>query len=322
MSDRRKDATTVTQTLNARVLNKLPFQNAQDFEDAKRGLIAPLPHNGVIYSHSHVDRYGGVRGIVCEEDVKAGKVKIVAPEGFLDAAIAENVLAGNVMSRRASYMYGNLLAVDAKGQVGVGLGMTTSTGTITLIPPTHTITYTGEKMKIDGLDCEFTIAPDSEVLEQLGYQSESGPWRNFYLTGAQELWEGVKKLPGAGTASPDTVKAMSMSLLFDYLGVRLNGEKAAGKKLVFNLNFTDTQEQYVLNLENTALTHQPDRQVENADTTLTLTRNAMNKIILRESTLAKEIASGKVKIQGSVDALSELVSLLDTFEFWFNIVEP
>ena len=86
------------------------------------------PVVALVYSHSHVDHYGGARGIVDEADVRAGKVKIIAPVGFLEAAVAENVLAGNVMSRRASYMYGNLLPADPKGQVGAGLGVTTSVG--------------------------------------------------------------------------------------------------------------------------------------------------------------------------------------------------
>jgi alkyl sulfatase BDS1-like metallo-beta-lactamase superfamily hydrolase len=103
------------------------------------------PVVAVVYSHSHVDHYGGVRGIVDEADVGAGKVKIYAPEGFLEAALAENVLAGNVMSRRASYMYGNLLPADPKGQVGAGLGISTSSGTIGLIPPTDTISETGQQ---------------------------------------------------------------------------------------------------------------------------------------------------------------------------------
>lgn len=94
------------------------------------------PVVAVIYTHSHVDHYGGVRGVVDEADVKSGKVKIYAPVGFLDAAVAENVMAGTAMSRRASYMYGNLLPPDPKGQVGAGLGTTTSAGTVTLIPPT------------------------------------------------------------------------------------------------------------------------------------------------------------------------------------------
>ena len=133
------------------------------------------PVVAVVHSHSHVDHFGGVKGVVSEDDVAAGKVKIVAPAGFLEAAVAENVLAGNAMSRRASYMYGNLLPPDPKGQVGAGLGMTTSVGTITLIPPTDEITETGQRMTIDGLTFEFLLAPDTEApaemhwfIEELG----------------------------------------------------------------------------------------------------------------------------------------------------------
>lgn len=100
-------------------------------------------------------------------DVEAGSVKIVAPVGFLEAAIAENVLAGNVMSRRASYMYGNLLPPDPKGQVGAGLGMTTSSGEVTLIPPTDYITETGQRMTIAGLDFEFMLAPETEAPSEM-----------------------------------------------------------------------------------------------------------------------------------------------------------
>ena len=121
------------------------------------------PIVAVVHSHSHVDHYGGIRGIIDEADVRAGKVKIIAPVGFLEAAISENVLAGNVMSRRSSYMYGNLLPADPKGQVGAGLGMSTSSGEITLIPPTDHVTETGQRMSIAGLDFEFMLAPDSEA---------------------------------------------------------------------------------------------------------------------------------------------------------------
>lgn len=491
------------------------------------------PVVAVVFSHSHVDHYGGVKGVVSEEDVKAGKAIVVAPVGFLEAAVAENVLAGNVMSRRASYMYGNLLPASPQGMVGTGLGMSTSTGTVTLIPPTHEITETGQKMNIDGLDFEFLLAPDTEApaemhwyieqlkaltaaencchtlhntysmrgtscrdpqawakymnqtldmwghktevlygmhhwpswgrerifemmekgrdgyrfindqtlrlanhgytpveiaeqvafppelanhwamrgyygsvnhnvkatytkylgwfdgnpatlhtlppeeaaqkyvammggadkvvegataafadgeyrwvaevvkhvvfadakheagrelladaFEQMGYQAESGPWRNFYLTGAKELREGVKALPTPNTGSPDTVRAMSIDLFFDYLGMRLNGPKAAGKKIVVNFNFTDTGETAVLFLANAALNHSLDRQDDNADATLTLTRTALNKIILQESTFDDEIESGEVQVNGRLAKVQELVSLLDSFEFWFNIVTP
>ncbi len=95
--------------------------------------LGKKPIHAVIYSHSHVDHYGGVRGIVDEADVKSGKVKILAPEGFTEHAISENVIAGNAMSRRAIYMYGALLPRNPEGGVNGGAGQTTSTGTATLL---------------------------------------------------------------------------------------------------------------------------------------------------------------------------------------------
>ncbi|WP_218508765.1 alkyl/aryl-sulfatase [Variovorax sp. dw_308] len=491
------------------------------------------PVVAVIYTHSHVDHYGGVRGVINEADVKSGKVKIYAPLGFLDAAVAENVMAGTAMSRRASYMYGNLLPPSPTGQIGAGLGTTTSAGTVTLIPPTDIIGKTGDTRTIDGLTYVFLYAPGSEApaeflfyikekkalnaaedsahtlhntyslrgakireplpwskylnqamsmwgsdvqvmygmhhwpvfgnkqvndhlaqqrdmyryindetlrmankgmtmteiaeqfkmpkaiaanfsnrgyygsvnhnvkatyvlylgwfignpatlnelppdetgkryvdmmggadnllkkakeyydkgdyrfvaqvvnnlvfadpnnqaaknlqadaLEQLGYQAESGPWRNFYLTGAKELREGVKKLPTPDTASPDTVRAMNMELFFDYLAMRLDGVKADGKTIRINLDFTDLKKKYALEMENGVLNHTEGRVLNNADTSLTLTRDTINKIMLKETTLKDAIASGAVKVQGNEGKLGELVSYLDNFDFWFPIVTP
>ena len=629
-------ATAATQKINAAVLRQLPFANKQDFEDARRGFIAPLPDNGVIrdkegkpvwdmsgfsfikegaaapetvnpslwrqsqllmyaglfqvtdrvyqvrgadasnisfiegdtgiivvdplisaecaraalnlyyqhrprkpvvaviYSHSHVDHYGGVKGVVSEDDVKAGKVKIVAPDGFLKAAVDENVMAGTAMSRRAGYMYGLILPPGPRGKVAMGLGPTVSTGTVTLIPPTDVITKTGQEMVLDGLKFVFQLAPDTEApaemhfylpqlqllcpaencshnlhnlytlrgaktrdalawskalnetlerwgnesevmlnvhhwpiwgrerivdrlkkqrdmyrylhdqtlrlanqgytmveiaemirlpqglakewyargyygtvnhnvkgvyvkylgwfdgnpanlhplppveaskryvefmggaaavikkaqkyydkgeyrwvaevvnhvvfaepknaaarelqakaLEQLGYQAESGPWRNFYLSGAQELRAGVNKLETGTTASPDTIRAMPLGLLFDYLGVRLNGPKAEGKTITLNWNFTDTREQYVLALENGALNHTAHKQVKDAEATFTLTRAAFDEFILGgKPELEAMMASGDLKVEGQKEKLGELLSLMDNFDPWFNIVTP
>ena len=507
-------------------------------ETAKVGLDLYRKHRGdrpvkaVIYTHSHVDHYGGVRGVVDEADVTSGKVKIYAPDGFLDAAVAENVMAGTAMSRRASYMYGNLLNPDPKGQVGAGLGTTTSAGTVTLIPPTDIITKTGQKETIDGLTYEFLMAPGSEApaemlwfieemkameasedathtlhntyslrgakireplpwskylnealtmwgdkvevifaqhhwptwgnenavnllqkqrdlyryindetlrmanqgmtmreiaeavklpdglakfwanrgyygsvyhdvaatyvlylgwfdgnpstlhelppveaskkyvefmggptavlekarqaydqgdyrwvaqvanhvvfadpnnqaaknlvadaLEQQGYQAESGPWRNFYLTGAKELREGVQKLPTPNTASPDTVRAMSLELFFDYLGVRLNADKADDATMALNFDF-GPDGKYLLELENGVLNNTADKQSANADASVTLSRDSLNKIVLGETTLDKAIADASVKIEGNADKLNQLVSMLDDFDFWFSIVTP
>ncbi|WP_081668123.1 alkyl/aryl-sulfatase [Metapseudomonas resinovorans] len=508
-------------------------------ETAKAALDLYFKHRpkkpvvAVIYTHSHVDHYGGVRGVVDEADVKAGKVKIYAPLGFLEHAVAENVMAGTAMSRRASYMYGNLLPPNPQGQLGAGLGTTTSAGTVTLIPPTDIIQKTGEKHVIDGLTYEFLYAPGSEApaemlyyikekkalntaedsthtlhntyslrgakireplpwskylneaiklwgddvqvmyamhhwpvwgnkevkeqlssqrdmyryindetlrlankgytmteigeqvklpkaiaskfsnrgyygslnhnvkatyvlhlgwfignpatlnewppeeqakryvdmmggetevlkkakayydkgdyrwvaevvnhvvfanpnnqaakdlqadaLEQLGYQAESGPWRNFYLTGAQELRNGVAKLPTPNTASPDTVRAMDLDLFFDYLAMRLNGPKAEDKKITLNFDFTDLKQKYALEMVNGVLNHTADMQAKDADATVTLTRDTLNRIVLQETTLKDAIAKGDIKVTGSEGKLEELVSYLDNFDFWFNIVTP
>ncbi|WBF47582.1 alkyl/aryl-sulfatase [Serratia rubidaea] len=508
-------------------------------ETAKVGMDLYYKNRGkkpvvaVIYTHSHVDHYGGVRGVVDEADVKGGKVKIYAPAGFMEEAVSENIMAGNVMSRRASYMYGNLLKADPKGQVGAGLGTTTSAGTVTLIAPTDYITKTGEKRTIDGLTYDFMMAPGSEApsemlwyieekklietaedvthtlhntyslrgakirqplpwskyinealnlwgdkaeiilaqhhwptwgnenvqkllrsqrdlyryindqtlrmanqgltrdeiaanfklppslantwanrgyygsvshdvkatyvlylgwfdgnpatldelppeeaakkfveymggadsilqkaradfekgnyrwvaqvvskvvfadpqnkaareleadaLEQLGYQAESGPWRNFYLTGAQELRNGVMKLPTPNTASADTVRAMTPEMFFDYLAVHINGEKAAGAKAVLNVDLGDDGGKYKLELENGVLNHTAGVQAQNADATLTLSRDTLNKIILKEETLQQAEKNGGLKINGSADKVNELLSYMDKFEFWFNIVTP
>ncbi|MFJ3456261.1 alkyl/aryl-sulfatase [Scandinavium goeteborgense] len=508
-------------------------------ETAKVGLELYYKNRGkkpvvaVIYTHSHVDHYGGVRGVVDEADVKSGKVKIYAPAGFMDEAVSENIMAGNAMSRRASYMYGNLLKPDVKGQVGAGLGTTTSAGTVTLIAPTNYITKTGQKETIDGLTYDFMMAPGSEApsemlwfieekklieaaedvthtlhntyslrgakirdplawskyindainlwgdkaevimaqhhwptwgnenvvklmkgqrdlyryindqtlrmantgltrdeiaanfklpdglaktwasrgyygsvshdvkatyvfylgwfdgnpatldelppdeaakkfvdymggadnilkkakedyeqgnfrwvaqvvskvvfadpnnqvarnleadaLEQMGYQAESGPWRNFYLTGAQELRNGVQKLPTPNTASPDTVKAMTPEMFFDYLGVHINGEKAANAKAVFNIDLGSDGGKYKLELENGVLNHTANAEAKDADATITLNRDTLNKIILKEETLKQAEDNGDVKVTGNGAKLDEMLSYMDKFEFWFNIVTP
>ena len=95
----------------------------------------------------------------------------------------------------------------------------------------------------------------ADALEQLGYQSESGPWRNFYLTAAQELRDGVRQLPTPNTASPDSVRAMSTELFLDYLAVRLNGSKAGDRAITLVLTLPDVDETWTLMVRNGALSH-------------------------------------------------------------------
>ncbi|QAY72735.1 MBL fold metallo-hydrolase [Agromyces protaetiae] len=121
------------------------------------------PIVAVVYTHSHIDHFGGVQGIVSPEDVTSGKVQIIAPAGMVGHAVAENVYAGIAMGRRSGYMYGAVLPRGPKGAVGAGLGQTTSTGEATLIAPTLDISTTGETHAVDGVKMIFQMAPGTEA---------------------------------------------------------------------------------------------------------------------------------------------------------------
>jgi alkyl sulfatase BDS1-like metallo-beta-lactamase superfamily hydrolase len=127
------------------------------------------PVSAVIYTHSHVDHFGGVLGVTSQADVDAGTVAVLAPEGFLDHAVQENVYAGTAMARRASYMYGTVLARGPQGQVGCGLGQTPSTGEVAIIVPTVDIATTGETHTIDGVEIEFQMAPGTEAPAEMHF---------------------------------------------------------------------------------------------------------------------------------------------------------
>lgn len=495
--------------------------------------LGDRPVRAVIYTHSHIDHYGGVRAIASDDDVAAGRIRIVAPVDFLAEAVSENVYLGNAMSRRASYMYGNLVGYDARGGVGAGLGQLTSSGTPTLIPPTDIVSETGQELTIDGLRLIFQHTPGAEApaemcfyvperkalcmaeiathtlhnvytlrgakirdakawsthlndalhlfgdeaevvfsshhwptwgnerlraflkaqrdlyrylhdetlrlanhgltpieiaeeielpdgiaklfanrgyygsvshnvkatyvyylgwfdgnpanlhplvptesakkyveymggaeavleraradfdagnyrwvaqvlnevifadpdneaarelqadtLEQLGYQAENGTWRDFYLSGAKELREGVKQLATPSTASPDTVRAMTTPMLFDYLGVRLNGPRAASRSWEFDVVFTDADERYLLEVSNGVLIHTKDAPSPNPTATLTLTRHAVDEIVLGRSSFDQLVKDGSIEIEGDADAFEGFLGLLDSFELWFNIVTP
>lgn len=144
-------------------------------ETAAAALALYRTHRGdrqvtaVIYTHSHADHFGGVKGVTTQEDVDAGRVSVIAPEGFVEHAVSENVYAGTAMGRRAGYMYGAALARGPQGQVGAGLGQTTSTGSVTLIAPTLEITTTGQEEVVDGVRIIFQMAPGSEAPAEMHF---------------------------------------------------------------------------------------------------------------------------------------------------------
>jgi len=508
-------------------------------EVAAAGLALYAQHRGerpvsaVIYTHSHVDHYGGVRGVVDEADVTHGRVPVWAPDRFMQEVVTENVLAGTAMVRRAQFQFGATLPRGPRGQVDAGIGKATSRGTVTLIPPTHLVTASVETHVVDGVEIVFQLVPDTEApaemnmffpafraldvaenathnlhnlyplrgaqvrdgnawarylneamerfgadtdvvfaqhhwpvwgqaralaflgaqrdlykflhdqtvrlmnhgfkaaeiaerlklptsltrtwhargyygtlshnakavyqrylgwydanpatlnplapvergqkyveymggaeaairraredyargeyrfvaevmshlvfadpantearglgadaLEQLGYAAESATWRNAYLLGARELRQG----PGGGVArapvSADVVRAMSPELFFDYLGVRLNGEAAEGKRIVVNWAFDDLARRFSSSLEHCALTWLADHHHEGADATVTLDWTVLTRLVLRELSFADVLEQGLVTIDGDPAKVVELFSMLDDFTLMFEVVEP
>ena len=508
-------------------------------EVARASLELYMQHRGrrpvtaLVYTHSHVDHYGGVRGVVDEEDVRAGRVEIWAPDGFMQAAVTENVLAGTVMVRRAQFQFGTTLPKGPRGQVDAGLGKVTSRGTVTLIPPTRTIVEPIETHRLDGVEVVFQLAPETEApaemhmfypelralnlaenathnlhnvypirgaqvrdanawakyldeardrfgrradvvfaqhhwpvwdtprildflarqrdlykylhdqtvrlmnhgykaaeiaerlalprslagtwhargyygtlshnaksvyqryigwydanpanlnplppvergrkyveymggaeaairraredfargeyrfvaeamshvvfadpgnvdarhlgadaLEQLGYAAESATWRNAYLLGALELRQERPASGGRAPVSPDVVRAMSLDLFFDYLAVRLDGQRAEGRLLVIDWVFADLGQRYALNLENCALTYLADRRSERPDATVTLERAVLTRLLLRELAVPDAVAKGLITIDGDASAVADLFGLLDDFTLMFEVIEP
>lgn len=196
-----KPVTATTRSVNRRFARSLPFDDDRDFELARRGQLAednalrimaddggvawdrttygfvagdaPDTVNPSLWRQAKLNRIHGLfevcdgiyqmRGVVDFMDVEAGRVRIVAPEGFIHRAVSENVLAGNVMARRAAYMFGRLLPAGEKGRVDAGLGKTTSIGHVSIIAPTDVIARTGTRLTIDGIEIVFQNTPNAEA---------------------------------------------------------------------------------------------------------------------------------------------------------------
>ncbi len=145
-----------------------------------------LPVTAVIYSHDHADHWGGVRGIVDEADVRAGKVEIIAPDGFMEALVSENVFAGNAMNRRLFYQYGTLLPRSPYGYVSQGLGQGVSAGAVGLIAPTRFITKPIEEIDVDGIRMVFQLTPNTEAPTEM----------NTWLPDTKVLWMAENVMAG------------------------------------------------------------------------------------------------------------------------------
>lgn len=142
-------------------------------ETARAGLalvrrtLGGRPVTGLVYTHSHADHFGGAAGVVSEAEAKA--IPIVAPDGFLEHAVSENVIAGNAMNRRALYQFGSTLPFGPDGQINAGIGPALSTGTTSLLPPNDVIKATGETRVIDGVRFEFQVTPGTEAPAEMNF---------------------------------------------------------------------------------------------------------------------------------------------------------
>ncbi|HEY6732115.1 MAG TPA: alkyl sulfatase dimerization domain-containing protein [Solirubrobacterales bacterium] len=127
------------------------------------------PVTGLLYSHSHIDHFGGAKGVISEAEIAERQIPVLAPVGFLHHAVSENVYAGTAMARRAGYMYGAQLDRGPDGQIGAGLGQTTSLGTLTLIPPNLEVTETGQEETVDGVRMVFQLTPGTEAPAEMNF---------------------------------------------------------------------------------------------------------------------------------------------------------
>nr|WP_222132427.1 alkyl sulfatase dimerization domain-containing protein [Pseudonocardia sp. C8] len=499
--------------------------------DLVRAHLGDRPVTAVIFSHSHADHFGGVRAVAAEADVRAGRIPVVAPAGFYEHAVSENVHAGVAMRRRAEFMFGARLPRGPRAHVTTGLGVTLPRGTTTLIEPNDVIATTGTERVLDGVRFVFQFTPgaeapaemnfhlpdlralcmaetvsqqmhnlytprgaqvrdalawsnyldeairlfgaDSDVLfishhwptwgserivhqigmhrdlyryihdetlrlanhgygpveiaelvqlpeqlstfwanrgcygalnhnvkavyqlylgwfdgnpanlhplppaetggryvelmggldtvldrareaadagdhrwaaellkhalaadpghrptrelqadvfEQLGYQSESGPWRNFFLLGAEELRNGTRRPRSTEAGSSDVVSGMSSELLLDYLAIRLNGPAAARVHLRIGLHLTDTGERFLLTVQNGLLRH--SRGSTTPDTTLHLEHRTLAALAHGGTTLEAAERNGATRVDGRRDDVGRLFALLDTFTGSFDVLAP
>ncbi|HAA9661153.1 TPA_asm: MBL fold metallo-hydrolase [Listeria monocytogenes] len=161
----------------------------------------------------------------------------------------------------------------------------------------------------------------ADALEQLGYQSESASWRNVYLAAAEELRNSLPKKV-ISTLTLDVIESMPFELILDYMGIRLNGEKAIDKRISMNWKLVDVNENYHLLVNNSVLTYRDEEEDSNADVTLTTTREIFNQVFAGDITFKDLLDNPKTHFEGSTQKFQEFASLLEEFNPVFNIVTP
>jgi alkyl sulfatase BDS1-like metallo-beta-lactamase superfamily hydrolase len=494
--------------------------------------LGDRPVSAIIFTHSHVDHFGGVDGVLPADPADAARIPIVAPQGFMEEATSENTLAGIAMGRRAAFMYGASLPRSPMGHVDTGLGKGPSVGTISIREPTVIVDRTPQEMELDGVKFVFQYTPESEapaeltfylpvlkawcgaeivshtlhnlytlrgakvrnaakwsgyiddalhrfgdmevifashhwpiwgnaraadylkaqrdtyryihdqtlrlanegytsqeiaekielpstlrnrfanrgyygtvkhdakavyqayfgwydanpanldplppaeaaqkyveamggatevlrkgqsafdtgdyrwaamllnhlvfadasnvdakkllaaIYDQLGYQAESGPWRDVYLSGAYELRNGTQGMANDPRNALALLRATPAARSLDSMAVRLNGPDADGKHMTFNFIFDDVQESHVVELENAVLHHRQADPVPGADATVHLTRDLLVRLGIGDAGAREVVMSDELKVEGSRLKLLSFLSMIDKPDGRFAIVTP
>jgi alkyl sulfatase BDS1-like metallo-beta-lactamase superfamily hydrolase len=162
----------------------------------------------------------------------------------------------------------------------------------------------------------------AQAFEQLGYLAESATWRNAYLLGAQELRRDAPAPRRSPGVAPDMLHAMSLDLLFDHLGTRVNGPRAGAARMVINWQFSDTKESAASTLSHGALTAVIGKNAVDADATVTMPRVVFETVILRQRSMDDVIGNGDATIRGNARRVTQLIDVLDDFDPAFPLIEP
>lgn len=164
----------------------------------------------------------------------------------------------------------------------------------------------------------------ADCLEQLGYQSESSGERNVFLVGADELRRGIVKGASTKTASADMIQNMPTEDFLNYMGVRLNGPKAAADNFEMraNLVIQDEEQKFAIEVKNGRMSSIEGYDVQNPHFSLSMERKTLDKLLTQQATMQQLIKSGEIQANGELEKLGELTAYLDNFEMYFNIIEP
>lgn len=163
----------------------------------------------------------------------------------------------------------------------------------------------------------------SRAYTQMGYQAESGPWRDFYLTGAQEMANGSPKAKILATAGNlETLKAVPIDLFFDLIAVRMNGPKAEGVTMTLNFILPDADEKVGVSVDNCVLNYTNGKLLEDVDASVTVNRTHWNELAAGLVSLEDLLNDGRMNVDGEGSKIKDLFALLDDFAIFFNIVEP